>query len=92
MVWLQFNTVQIDQRMFWHILERCMYILVHDIEIKQIDSGIFFQWHAFPFYQHGLTLIPVWISNHMPSEVWDEIISKFISQIMMAVIIYPFLN
>ena len=32
-----------------------------------------------PFYLHGLTLIPAWISNHMPSEVWDEIS-------------YPFLN
>ena len=26
-----------------------------------------------PFYKHGLTLIPAWSSNHMPSEVWDEI-------------------
>ena len=32
-----------------------------------------------PFYLHGLTLIPAWISNHMPSKVWDEIT-------------YPFLN
>ena len=32
-----------------------------------------------PFYQHGLTLIPAWISNHMPCKVWDEIT-------------YPFLN
>ena len=31
------------------------------------------------FYQHGLTLIPAWISNHMPSKAWDEIT-------------YPFLN
>ena len=31
------------------------------------------------FYLHGLTLIPAWISNHMPSKVWDEIT-------------YPFLN
>ena len=22
---------------------------------------------------HGLTLVPTWISNHMPSKVWDEI-------------------
>ena len=29
--------------------------------------------------KHGLTLIPAWISNHMPSKVWDEIT-------------YPFLN
>ena len=32
-----------------------------------------------PFYQHGFTLIPAWISNHMPSNMWDEIT-------------YPFLN
>ena len=31
------------------------------------------------FYQHGITLIPAWISNHMPSRVWHEIT-------------YPFLN
>ena len=24
------------------------------------------------FYLHGLTLIPVWISNYMPSKLWDE--------------------
>ena len=32
-----------------------------------------------PFYQHGLTLIPAWIGNYMPSKVWGEIT-------------YPFLN
>ena len=32
-----------------------------------------------PFYKHGLTLIPAWISNHMSSKVLDEIT-------------YPFLN
>ena len=31
------------------------------------------------FYSHGLTLIPTCPSNHMPSNVWDEIT-------------YPFLN
>ena len=25
-----------------------------------------------PFYQHGLTLIPLWISNQMLAKVWDE--------------------
>ena len=29
------------------------------------------------FYWHGLTLIPAWISNHMPSKVWEEIIYPF---------------
>ena len=28
-------------------------------------------------YWHGLTLIPVWISNHMPSKMWDEITYPF---------------
>ena len=32
-----------------------------------------------PFYWHGLTLIPAWISNHMPNKMWDDIT-------------YPFLN
>ena len=26
-----------------------------------------------PSFNDGLTLIPAWISNHMPSKVWDEI-------------------
>ena len=30
-----------------------------------------------PFYKHLLTIIPAWISNHMPSKVWDEIIYPF---------------
>ena len=30
-----------------------------------------------PFYQHGLTSIPEWISNHMPNKVWDEITYPF---------------
>ena len=29
------------------------------------------------FYWHGYTLNPAWISNHMPSEVWDDIIYPF---------------
>ena len=32
-----------------------------------------------PFYEHGLTLIPAWISNYIHYNVWDEIT-------------YPFLN
>ena len=29
------------------------------------------------FYWHGLTFIPAWINNHMPSKVWDEITYPF---------------
>ena len=34
-----------------------------------------FSWG--PFYYHGLTLIPAWINNHTPSNVWDEFIGRF---------------
>ena len=34
-------------------------------------------WHHAPFYQHGLTLIPARMSNHMCSHVWDEITYPF---------------
>ena len=30
-----------------------------------------------PSYLHGLTLIPVWMSYHMPSNVWEEITYPF---------------
>ena len=30
-----------------------------------------------PFYWYGLTSSPAWISNHIPSEVWEEIIYPF---------------
>ena len=29
------------------------------------------------FYQHGLTLIPAWISNYIHYRVWDEIVDLF---------------
>ena len=29
------------------------------------------------FYKHGLTSIPTWMSNHMPSKDWDEITYPF---------------
>ena len=30
-----------------------------------------------PFYWHGLTLIPVWISNYIHQNVWDPITYPF---------------
>ena len=47
------------------------------------------------FIQHGLILIPTWISNHMQSKVWDEIIypflnfNGFIPHLLMDVTTYP---
>ena len=29
------------------------------------------------FHLHGFTIIPAWISNHMPIKVWDEITYPF---------------
>ena len=30
-----------------------------------------------PFYEHGLSLIPAWMSNHIPNKVWDEFTYQF---------------
>ena len=30
-----------------------------------------------PFYLHGLSLIPGWISNHLTSKAWNEITCRF---------------
>ena len=30
-----------------------------------------------PFYHHGLTLFPPWVSNHLSSKMWDEITYPF---------------
>ena len=48
------------------------------------DPNTFVDKNAFenawgPFYWHGLTVIPAWISNHMPCKVWDEIIYTFLN-------------
>ena len=32
-----------------------------------------------PFYWHGLILIPACTSNHMPTKVWDEITDPFLN-------------
>ena len=45
--------------------------LVYLYVTTSVNSGL--------FYYHGLTLIPAWISNYLPSRVWNEIT-------------YPFLN
>ena len=59
--------------------------LLHDFFVNMIKSHCKFaivKWHYVfcgcslcflcPLYWYGLTLITVWISNHMSSEVWDE--------------------
>ena len=43
------------------------------------SNTLFSKQSRAPFYWHGLTLIPTWISNYIHYKVWDEIT-------------YPFLN
>ena len=49
-------------------LER-MWLLIHAllpyIFVQKVSCG--------PFYKHGLTLIPAWISNYTHYNLWDEI-------------------
>ena len=52
--------------------------VITELTINDIDDHIV-SWtlHASyiwgPFYQHGLTLIPRWLSNYILYKVWDEI-------------------
>ena len=63
-------------------------------EIYLIDTWV-------PFYLHGLTLIPAWISNYMYNKVGDEItctvevwewISNFTPQFIIDIITHPCLD
>ena len=58
--------------LFWYALKDICHLwinLIHSLNCVRNFSG--------PFSLHGLTLIPAWISNHMPSKVWDEISYPF---------------
>ena len=56
------------------------YILCCDLDYENFDLDpervIKYNTRG-PFYHHGLTLIPAWISNHMPRKVWAEITHPF---------------
>ena len=48
----------------------------------RMDEDYKFYWIQYtrgPFYYHGLTLIPAWISNPIFSKLWDEITYSFAS-------------
>ena len=51
----------------------CSMVYHHYNLFNKALFGVFYSWG--PFYWHGL--ISAWISNHMPSEVWDEITYPF---------------
>ena len=62
-------------------------IVCYDL-VGQLEASGAFCWQ-------GFTLIPAWISNYVPSKVWDEVtypflwISNFLPHILMDVITYP---
>ena len=56
-------------------------------KLKTVD-GIYKKQQ--PFYCYRLTLIPAWMSNHMPCKVWDEIL--IYSQISTAAQLLKFEN
>ena len=63
-------------------MEILLYGLRENISVKECETDTHILIHANisgPFYQHGLTLIPAWISNYIHYKVWDELT-------------YPFLN
>ena len=53
------------KRFYWRHLHQ----LRSHISFQCIPFGIYSRG---PFYWHGLTLIIAWISNYMPSKMWDE--------------------
>ena len=53
--------------------------LISAISVSVYTQQCDIQTTSAPFYWHGLTLIPAWISNHIHYEMYDEIT-------------YPFLN
>ena len=64
----------ISRNISWHF--ECWY----GNKVKYMGSQLRIDTHSRgPLYKHGLTLIPLWIRNHIYSKVWDAII-------------YPFLN
>ena len=65
-------------------LYRATYVNSVNHEMVILDLLMMWYWHVtqykgtkVPFYYHGLTLIPAWISNYMPGKVWDEFIYSF---------------
>ena len=55
----------------------CTNHFVHKVEFSYTRrNGVHPLCSWGPFYQHGLTLIPAWISNYIHYKVWDEITDK----------------
>ena len=58
------------------VWQKCFYVR----HLSQVVSNVLMNCPDFfwgPFYKHGLTSIPAWISNHIHHKVWDEITYPF---------------
>ena len=49
------------------------------LQHRKMDAQRYILHTLGPFYLHGLTLFPVWISNQTPDNLWDEIIFPFLN-------------
>ena len=58
------------------ILKGCLY-LYHPDRSRTCCNHHVLLFTRVHVYRHRLTLISTWISNHMPSKVWDEITYPF---------------
>ena len=45
--------------------------------VMEISTFYLFSWS--PFYYHGLTLIPPWISKYIHFKMWDEMTYSFLN-------------
>ena len=58
--------------------------MVSDLDMKYAEppahSSLFvLPYICGPFYLHGLTLIPAWMSKYIQYKVWDEITYLFLN-------------
>ena len=51
------------------------YLLYFEKMTTWLQEVVFYS--RVPFYQYGLTVIPAWITNHIPKKMWDEITYPF---------------
>ena len=55
--------------------EMLLICVIYSMVINHAWTAHVFQ--TYPFYKYKLNIIPLWISNHMPSKVLDEITFYF---------------
>ena len=64
-----FHKTEISMSIVYLICDFILHLSFQNLNLKNISKG--------PFYQHGLTLIPAWISDYIHYKVWVEITYPF---------------